>query len=359
MFYRESYNCIMYKSNPDLIEKFDFFVGTLVGDIANKITPSLVVEKLGIHYEVAKQILYYYEEKGILQRMYAILCPNTECRQIQKIVPKEDLIEELRDMRDVKSCFACDEEMEEIGEEDIFLLYRRILLSTTSQDEVNETLIKHNVISSEILTTDNFFVEADSLSLDDIYDFYFKLDESAKNVFKERIKKLDAKTVYDTTTEKGNALEDLCLDLLSYVKIFEVSRKYRTKTNQLDVTVKAPIKFSAPSILDELSPYFICECKNESGVPGNTYYHKLYSIVESTDAKVGILFSIKSCARTCNDIAREKYLLSRKKIINITKADLKKVIDGEINIFVLLKEKIDAVSINAITGLKEKGLDYK
>lgn len=357
MFYRESYNCTMYKNNPEVIEKFDFLIGTLVGDMANRITPSLIAEKLGMHYEVAKKILYYYEEQGVLCRMYAIVCPNMECRQILKIVPKEDLSEELEDMREVKFCFSCDEEIEEISEKDIFLMYKRILLNTTSQQEVNQTLIAHNIVDAKISNDDNFFVEADSLSLNDIYDFCFKLDESAKSEFEYRINNLNTESVYETTTDKGNALEDLCLDLLSVVEIFVVSKKYRTATNQLDVTVKVPIKFSVPSILDELSPYFICECKNEKTTPGNTYYHKLYSIIESTDARVGILFSIKSCAGTCKKIAREKYLLSGKKIINITRSDLKKVINGNINIFTLLKEKIDAVSLNSVTGLKEKGLD--
>lgn len=42
MFYRESYNNLWYEKNPQIIEIFDHLLGTLVGDIVNRITVSFI-----------------------------------------------------------------------------------------------------------------------------------------------------------------------------------------------------------------------------------------------------------------------------------------------------------------------------
>lgn len=358
MFYQESYSCTIYRNNPEIVEKFDFFIGTLIGDVAEKITPSLIVNKLHIHFEIAKQLLYFYESKNILKRLYVIMCPNEECRHILKISTKEELTSELEELRNIAFCYECNNEISEIKDTDIAILFKRIKMCTTTQDEVNATLIKYNVIEEEVKNKD-FFIKADSLSVDDAFSSYYYLDESAKDDFLNRIKEIKSDKVYDSTTDKGNALEEICFDLLSKVSVFEVSREYRTPTNQLDVTVKSLIRFAIPSVLDELSPYFICECKNEKKISGNTYFHKLYSILDGTDGKVGILFSVLPCARTCKQIAHDKYLLSNKKIklINITRSDLKNIVENDINILDLIKEKIDALTLFAEQGLKEKGFD--
>lgn len=358
MFYLESYSCTMYKNNPEIVEKFDFFIGTLFGDVTEKITPSLVVNKLKIHFEVAKQLLYYYESKNILKRLYAIMCPNEECRHVLKIVSKEELESELEDLKNIDFCYECNNNFAPIKDTDIAILFKRVKLNTVSQDEVNETLIKHNVIEKELKQND-FFIKADSLSIEDAFSSFYYLSESAKSNFLSRIEDITSDKIYDSNTEKGNELEKLCFDLLSAVKIFEVSRQYRTTTNQLDITVKLPIRFTMPTVLDDLGPYFICECKNEKKVSGNTYFHKLYSILEGTDGKVGILFSVSACAKTCKQIAHDKYLLSNKKIklINITKNDLKQAVESDINLLELIKEKIDALTLNAEHGLRDKGFD--
>ncbi len=361
MFYQESYSCTMYKDNPQMVEKIDFCIGTLVGDIANRITPSLIVDKAGVQLEIAKQLLFFYEAKGILKKMYAITCSNPECDQILKIVEAEQLVETISLLKDeIRYCFDCEEQIEDISSENIFLLYKRVKIATTTKSEVDRTLCAHNVIEEKLPEEKYFFYKADSLNVDEVYKCYFSFDESAKEHLQEMLKLITPETVYNTTTEKGNALEDLCLELFKHSKVFEASKTYRTPTNQLDVIVKSVLKMEKLSVLDDLAPYFICECKNEQKKSGNTYFHKLYSVLEGTDAKVGILFSINKCAKTFKTLSREKYLLSGKKIkiINITKKDLEKVITEEINLFALLKEKIDAITINSDRGLKDKGLDY-
>lgn len=349
MFYQESYNCTMYKTNGELVEKFDYFIANLIGDEANKITVSLIEEKLNIQRIIAKNLLLYFEKCNILKRMYAITCPNEECECVLKIVPAEKIIEAVDEICSMEWCFNCEKKVEQITEENIFILFERCKKSTASQEEIEKTLDKYgyNTVSEKA----NFFSKADSLEINDIYECYYRPDESAKKKLQTLYNNLGAE--YTTTTEKGNVLENLVEEMFSLVKCFKVSKAYRTSTNQLDVTVKPLITICKPSVLDLLSPYFICECKNEKEIPGNTYYHKLYSILSSTEGKVGILFSINSCAHTCNTIAREKYLLDNIVLINITKMDLSKIISDKLNIFEVIKEKIDAVTLNSTSGLRE------
>lgn len=359
MFYQESYKCTMYNKFPEYVECFDFFIGSLTGDVSTKITISLAMQRTGLQYEVVKQLLLYYEDAGILQKMYAITCPNENCTQILKIVSEEDLLDGIEAVKKMMECFDCEQEINEISKDNIFVLYKRALLYTSSQSEVNETLKQHGVIEEMAAVPDNFFCDADSIDVIEIFEQLFHLEESAKQDYILKLKNLTEKDVYDSTVEKGNVLENICMELFNEVVNFEVSRSYRTSTNQLDITVKSVIKFSIPSILDELSPYFIGECKNERRTSGNTYFHKLYSIIEGTDAKVGILFSINPCAKTCFKIARDKYLSSNKryKLINITRKDMLRVVEGNLNIYKLLKEKIDALTLESQTGLKENSIE--
>lgn len=352
MFYQESYNCMVYKSNPKIVEDFDFFIGTLNRNLLNKISVSLIVEKIGVQYELAKELLNYFESEEILEKQFVIVCPCEDCDQILGII-SFDKIDEF--IRETKECFNCERDNLEIKRENIYVVYKRIKLATTSQEEIADTLEERNVISKR--NDDINFIRADLLSEDDIYKYYYNPNKSALKKIKKGYDNL--KNHYTTTTQKGSVLEELVNEIFLNVKCFDTSMKYRTETNQIDVTVTPKIKVIEPAVLDFLIPYFVCECKNEKKVSGNTYYHKLFSVIESTDARVGILFSIESCAKTCKIIAREKYLSSKKYLINITKKDLQKIIDQELSIFQVLKAKIDAISLSSNTLLKELGLDYK
>lgn len=71
MFYRESYNNLWYEKNPQIIEIFDHLLGTLVGDIVNRITVSFIAEKTRMQYEMAKQIVIYLYWTRRPSRSYA------------------------------------------------------------------------------------------------------------------------------------------------------------------------------------------------------------------------------------------------------------------------------------------------
>lgn len=94
MFYRESYNNLWYEKNPQIIEIFDHLLGTLVGDIVNRITVSFIAEKTRMQYEMAKQIVIYYRDVGILKERYVVLCPKRG--DILFISDKEDLLEKIQ-----------------------------------------------------------------------------------------------------------------------------------------------------------------------------------------------------------------------------------------------------------------------
>lgn len=94
MFYRESYNNLWYEKNPQIIEIFDHLLGTLVGDIVNRITVSFIAKKTGMQYEMAKQIVIYYRDVGILKERYVVLCPKRG--DILFISDKEDLLEKIQ-----------------------------------------------------------------------------------------------------------------------------------------------------------------------------------------------------------------------------------------------------------------------
>ena len=130
MFYRESYNNLWYEKNPQIIEIFDHLLGTLVGDIVNRITVSFIAEKTGMQYEMAKQIVIYYRDVGILKERYVVLCPKR--RDILFISDKEDLLEKIQKK---PICFECENnDYGQISMSNVFLVYERVKKSTTSQE---------------------------------------------------------------------------------------------------------------------------------------------------------------------------------------------------------------------------------
>ena len=353
MFYQESYKNMWYKNNPDLIEHIDYILGTLVGDILNRITVTYIADNVDIHYELAKQILMYYAETNVLNIRYAVTCPK--CDNILFMCEEEELFDKM-DAKPI--CINCEDNDYEITQENIFIIFERIKKSTTSQTEVNDTLRKHGDIGEVIDVNVPFFNQADSLDEDEIYNMFYKLNESAiedldimyKNVLLDN---------YNTTKDKGDRLEDLVKRMFEYGTHFKASRKYRTPTNQLDVTVLTPFRMVIPTVFDFLSPFFICECKNEKEKPDNTYYHKLASILTNTGeigAKVGIMISRLPCTSTCNLIAHDKYLKDNIVLINLVQEDLKQVIDKKINLLKLIAIKINAITLNSNQQLKDNEL---
>lgn len=353
MFYQESYKSMWYETNPELIEQVDYILGTLVGDILNRITVTYIADRADIHYELSKQILMYYVEANILKIRYAVRCPK--CDNVLFMCDEDELFDKIERK---PICINCEDNDYELSQDNICIIFERLKKSTTSQDEVNETLKKHGDIADTIGLDFSFFNQADSLGVDEIYDMFYKLNESAAAELNEMYQNVLMDT-YNTTKEKGDRLENLVERMFEYGVHFKTSKQYRTSTNQLDVTVLAPFKVIIPTVLDFLSPFFICECKNEKEKPSNTYYHKLASILSNTGekgAKVGIVISRLPCTSKCQQIAHDKYLKDNIVLINLVQEDLKQVIDKKINLLNLIAIKINAIVLDCNQQLKDNKL---
>lgn len=348
MFYQESYNNLWYENNPQMIEDFDHLLGTLVGDIIDRITVSFVAEKMSIPFELAKQILMYYKDKEILKQRYVVICPK--CGEILFFCDEEELLEKL-EKRPV--CFECeDNDYGDFNSSDIFLVFKRIKKSTTSQKEVNETLIKYGDILG-IRKSDSFFCKADSLQNNtmDLYRLYYHPSESAYVRFDNLRKKLDL-DYGKNTTEQGKALEVLILDIFNQIKYVKGTNDIKTRTNQFDCTFLCGINTTYLSVFNRLSPCFIIECKNEKDKPNNDYTNKLESILDVSDSKIGIVFGRKDATKTCFTISREHFLATmrseaEKIIITCYDKDLEYIIDKRVNLLHYLEYKIFQVTHNS------------
>lgn len=286
------------KLNKEFVEEFDYWLATLPGNKQKNISASFISRKFEVSLSQAKIVLKYACDNEILEINYAVKCPNDECGLLLKIIKSEDLIE---DLASPIFCPNCGEDYM-ITAEDVFIVYNRIKKPDVTDDEI-ETFINNRFKSS---TNDINFTHADSLqnNIDMIFkSLYFPI-ESAYQTMQEMYSSLD-RDYGCNTTKKGNALEDLTLFLFNQVKGFFVTNKIKTKTNQFDCTVISPFEYIKPHLMNLFTPYFIIECKNEKSTPSNTYFHKLSSIIDTNEAKLGIIVSRKKASNIDIKVSRE------------------------------------------------------
>lgn len=141
--------------------------------------------------------------------------------------------------------------------------------------------------------------------------------------------------------------------------IFEVTNKVRTYTNQFDCTVCfGEYSSSFPSIMKYMSPYFIIECKNETTskgrgkTPSNTYFHKLSGIMDSNNAKIGIIVSRGEPSKEDMIIAHDEFLLHKntncqKFLLSFSEIDLEELIDKKKNLLRYMNYKMNKLTMNA------------
>ncbi|WP_195603720.1 hypothetical protein [Clostridium tyrobutyricum] len=168
---------------------------------------------------------------------------------------------------------------------------------------------------------------------------------------------------FKNKTQQGSALEELSELILRCTRGFYVTRKVRTGTNQLDCTIRNDYDIKL-TIYQELGSILIGECKNEKETPGNSYYYKLYGILQRSKGKderrVGILFSREEVASTCMQIAREFFIRDNIIIVNFYDEDLKKITEGN-NFLIMLQRKIQTLKLDIRTSPEKHGLyeDHK
>jgi hypothetical protein len=253
------------------------------------ITASKIASKFGIDYTIAETLLVKILNTGIIEEIYIIDCPQCEkpiCSTIRSRL--------LDDMKSITYCYRCDKPVD-LSVDNVIIAYKIIKKPSISEEELRE-YTKSILVMNEEATSDDRLIE--------------------------RLKKGDT-----------------------------VTRKIRTGTNQLDCTVRNGFDIKC-TVYSEIGSILIAECKNEEGTPGNSYYHKLADIINSCKSpgehRIGILFSRDPIARTCKEIAREKFLQNNIVLVNISNDELDKIVNRK-NFLVILQGKIQEVKLNIKT----------
>lgn len=226
------------------------------------------------------------------------------------------------------------------------------------EEKLEEEIMKRIGNTEKNESYGNFSI-ADSLAknIDEVYELYYKPNESAYKQLRQLKEALDGP--FTTTKEKGDALERLVLFLFQQIRNVTATNKVRTYTNQFDCTVCfGEYSSSFPSIMKYMSPYFIIECKNETTskgrgkTPSNTYFHKLSGIMDSNNAKIGIIVSRGEPSKEDMIIAHDEFLLHKntncqKFLLSFSEIDLEELIDKKKNLLRYMNYKMNKLTMNA------------
>ncbi|MEE1257999.1 MAG: hypothetical protein UHN47_16030 [Lachnospiraceae bacterium] len=352
MFYKQLVE-ITNVLNKDFVVDFDYWLGTLPSSKASNISASTVANLFDVSYSQSEAILKFCEKKEILRGYYLIKCPN--CNFTINQVEKDEVADVLMSLH---YCNSCEVEVE-ISPSDIFISYQLIKKPDLSETEIAK-IINEKFEKCEI--DNGNFSNADSLSSidnsDKLYDFFYNPSESAYDEFKKRRNTIDM-DYGNNTTAKGDSLEKLILSIFNQIRWVTGTTEINTSTNQFDCTMRCGISSFFPTIYEYLSPYFIIECKNEpEKKPNNTYCNKLLSILETNEAKLGIIFGRMDATSTCFTISREHYLASKntnhkKVIVTFSDKDLDKLINDKVNLLKYLEFKIFQITSGSSSSTYE------
>lgn len=245
-----------------------------------------------------------------------------------------------------------------ISYDNILVVFAKVKEPNIPEEKLEEEIMKRIGDTEKNEVYGNFSI-ADSLAknINEIYNLYYNPDESAYKKMQQLKTALDGP--FKTTTEKGDALEKLILFLFQQIKNVTATNKVKTYTNQFDCTVCFDeYSDSFPYVMKHMSPYFIIECKNETTsegkgkTPSNTYFHKLAGIMDSNNAKIGIIVSRGEPSKEDMIIAHDNFLLHKntncpKFLLSFSENDLEKVIDKRQNLLQYMNYKMNVLTMNA------------
>lgn len=123
----------------------------------------------------------------------------------------------------------------------------------------------------------------------------YSFDEESIRNFEAEIERIENHN-FNTSKEKGDALEDLAKSLLTFNNMFDVYSNVHSSTNEVDLILT--LKPGARVILDIFYPnlsrlQFIGECKNYNKKVGVTWIGKVHSLLKLHNYDVCLLFSRK------------------------------------------------------------------
>lgn len=335
MFYN-IFSKVPKELNDEYIKSFDYWLATLPTIAQKNITASSVSGQLGGTILQAECMLNFLEKYNIVSRHYLVKCPK--CGEIIDVLENEKEVADF--LLTPKFCEECDEE-KIITPQNIYNAYKVEKRPDASDKEIENAIQKK---LNNMYKKSNFS-DADSLIKRELLqNCFYNPDESAY----ENLQMMKANLDLDygkNKTEKGASLEDLVLEIFGNIQFISGTKKVRTEINQIDCTMLSEIDTQYPSVFNYLAPYFIIECKNEKKKPGNTYMHKLIKILESGDARFGILFSRKKATNTCRKIAHDHYIMKtyapkQEVVICMDDDDLIYILDKRVNLLKYLNFKI-------------------
>ncbi|MBE6067780.1 MAG: hypothetical protein E7211_08820 [Clostridium lundense] len=326
--------------SDELIEEIDIWLATLPSSLVDKITVSRFSTRFGIDYQLARSILERLCELKLLERLYAILCP--ECGHVLKVTDERNLLES---MASLSFCYSCNEDIN-VDSKDIEIRYK-LVKKSNDPDKIKK--LSENILGKKSVNPQD---RIDALIKEGNYNvnnlFYNPTEEEYKlleNLFCGVSKK------HKTTTEKGNSLEELVLALLNTIKTVRATGA-RTSTNQIDCYVINKAKIPC-TIFEKIGDIIYCECKNEKEKPDNNYFHKLNDIIILSRANVneyrlGIVFSKLECTSTCERIAQKSYDKQNIYLINFSLSEIEEIIYKRINFLDYLRLKMDVLEHDLI-----------
>lgn len=333
--YYKIFSKTTHKFESDIINKFDLWLASLAKKGGRNITVSRVASELNIDYSTASDLLVFSEQQGILSRVYIIRCP--ECDFIIERIPENVFFDPDTNILDKRHfCNSCGEYYN-VDEEDVYIAYDIAKMPDKAFD-INETPQNEENKGN--------FTQADSLAnIEHLYKIFFAPSESAYNELLSMMQRLDGP--FENTTEQGHALDSLVMKLIGNIKNSLCSTDIKTTTNQIDCSAIIGISTLFPSVLRELEPSFIIECKNEKTKPAIGYFSKLSDLVINSDSKVGILWTRKKATKSFFEKSYHTYLKSEAIIINMFDDDLHELLVKRINLLDYLSFKIFQVTHNS------------
>ena len=108
---------------------------------------------------------------------------------------------------------------------------------------------------------------------------------------KPRIKKKDFQG--RTSKLKGRAYEKIVFTLFKDTRGFDSYENVLTETNEIDILIRFSAFSAMVDPIRHWGSHCVCECKNHDGNVQGNWIHKLKSVLDTHNAKVGLLFSKK------------------------------------------------------------------
>lgn len=150
-----------------------------------------------------------------------------------------------------------------------------------------------------------------------------------------------------SSAEKGEALEDFTIDLLSGISLLEfVEKRVRTATGEIDAVFS--VAAIAGTLCQEWGGHLLVECRNRKKKFDAAAVKAFAQTLADADAKVGIVVSLAGLTGGPGSDARGQishvFLTERRVIIALDEEDVIDVITGD-NFYDLLRERDIAVRL--------------